>query len=129
MQAAGLAAAVRARLPEARGDRDGDAADVARHDLELVALADRRLVDVAGEDELRTRVNERGEHTAAPGYRLLSRSPRSPEEMVVEHDDAQRRGRGLPEELSGVVQLSLTEPSRLLQPRSYRVEPDDEERV
>ena len=88
MQATGLAAAVRAWLPEARRDRDRDPADVAGHDLELVALADGGLVDVAGEDELRARVDEPREDAASASDRLLSRSPGRPEEMVVEYDDA-----------------------------------------
>ena len=57
--AARLAAALRARLAEPGRDRDDDAARVAGDHLELVALADRRLVDVAADDQLGAGVDER----------------------------------------------------------------------
>ena len=55
VQAARLAEPARARLSEAGGDRDDDRSRVVRDGLELVPLADRRLVDVPGEDEVGAR--------------------------------------------------------------------------
>ena len=66
-----LTAPVRPRLAESRGDRHGDAGDVAGDDLELVAFADRDLMDVAGEDQLGAGVHEPGEDAAPPADRLL----------------------------------------------------------
>src|SRR5207248_4294171 len=67
-----LAAPVRAGLPEAGGDRDGDAALAAGDDLELAPLAHRSLVDVAREHELRARVDERRQHVVPACDRLLA---------------------------------------------------------
>jgi hypothetical protein len=89
VQPARLAAAVRARLAKAGRDRDRHAAHVARDDLELVPLADRSLVDVTGEDELRTRFDERGEDVVPARDGLLPRPPRRADQVVVENDDAE----------------------------------------
>src|SRR6187455_3203123 len=52
MEAARLAPPPRARLAEPGRGNDGRPANVALHDLELVPLRDRALVDVAGDDQL-----------------------------------------------------------------------------
>ena len=91
--AARLAAALRARLAEAGRDRDDDAALPAADHLELVPLADRRLVDVAADDQLGAGVDELREHVVPPRDRLLPRAPRCADHLVVEHDDAQRARR------------------------------------
>jgi len=53
-------------------------------------LADRGLVDVAGEDQLCARVDEPREHLRAVGDRSLARAPGCADQVVVERDDAQR---------------------------------------
>ena len=124
MQAARLAAPVGARLAEPGCDRDRDGADVAAHDLELAALADRGLVDVAGEHELGAGVDERGEHVVSPRDRLLPRAPGGPDHVVVEHGDPERAVGRLGEEARGVVELALPQAARLVPPRAHRVEAD-----
>ena len=71
VEAACLAATLRARLAEAGRNRDGRTANVSVDDLELVPLADGALVDVAREDELGPRVDEPGEDVRAPRDRLF----------------------------------------------------------
>ena len=107
MQPARFPAAVRAGLTEAGRDRDGDAVHVAGHDLELVALADRGLVDVAREDELRARLDERCEDVVAARDGLLPRPPGRPDQMMVEDDDAESLRRRFGEQSRGVVELAL----------------------
>jgi hypothetical protein len=62
MEAARLAPSLRARLAEPGRGNDGRPANLALHDLELVPLRDRALVDVAGDDQLGAGVHERAEH-------------------------------------------------------------------
>jgi hypothetical protein len=50
MEPSRLAAAVRARLPQSRSDRDGYPAQPVPRHLELVPFADGGLVDVPGEN-------------------------------------------------------------------------------
>src|SRR5581483_816428 len=52
-----------ARLSESRRNRDDRRARLAAHHLELVPFAHRRLVDMAGEDEIRPRVDEGAQDT------------------------------------------------------------------
>ena len=54
------------RLAEARRDRDDDGAAFWRRELELAALGDRALVDVAGEDQVGAGLDEPGEHAVPP---------------------------------------------------------------
>ena len=94
VEAARLASPVRPRLAEAGGDGDDRAVDVASGHLELVPLADRALMDVAGEDQLRAGVDEAGEHFDRLDDGLLPRSPGRSDQVVVERHDFQRaRGR------------------------------------
>jgi hypothetical protein len=127
VQPSRLAAPVRARLAEAGRDRDRRAANVAGHDLELVPLADRGLVDVAGEDQLGARFDERGEDVVAPCHGLLPRPPRGADQVVVEGDDAERAGRRRGEQRGRVIELALAQPARLVAPGAHRVEADDQE--
>jgi len=125
MDAARLAPPAWTGLAEAGGDRDGHAADAADHDLELVALAHRRLVDVAGQDELGSGVDQAGEHGVAVRYRFLARPPRRTDEVVMQHDDAERAVRRSREELARAVDLAAADPAGLMAPRPGGVEPHD----
>src|SRR5438132_476423 len=89
VQAARLAAPVRARLSEAGRDRDGHALLAAGRDLELAPFSDRALVDVTRDDQLRAGVDERSEYVVAARDRLLSRAPRRADQVVVEDGDPQ----------------------------------------
>ena len=124
-----LAAATRPRLPETGGDGDDHAALAAAPDLELVALAHRSLVDVPGEDQLRSGVDEGAEDVVAAGDRALPRPPRRPGQLVVEECDPQHSGRRVREGVRGALELRVAEPPGLVAPRAHRVQPDDAERV
>ena len=97
VQAAGFAAALRPRLAEPGGDDDRDASLAAETDLELTPLARRRLVDVAREDQLGARVDERAEDVAASRHGPLARPPRRTGQVMVQADDAERARLGLAE--------------------------------
>jgi hypothetical protein len=127
VQPARLAATVRARLAEAGRDRHRHAAHVAGDDLELVPLANRGLVDVAGENELRARLDERGEDVVPARDGLLPRAPRRADQMVVKDDDAERSLRRVGEQGGGVVELALAQATGLVTPGADRVEPDDQQ--
>ena len=129
MDASRLAPATRPRLSEPRRDRHGDAPDAAGDDLELVALADRRLVDVPGQDQLRARVLEPGEHGVPVRDRFLARAPRRADQVVVEDDDAQRCRRARRQELARTSSWLTPDPARLVPPGPRRVEPDHLERI
>jgi len=58
VQPSRFAAAVRARLPQPRCDRHRNRVLAAGRDLEFAPLGNRALVDVPGDDQLRTRVDE-----------------------------------------------------------------------
>src|SRR5215212_4613460 len=105
MEATGFAPAVRAWLTEARRDRDGRPAQAPRRHLELVPLRNGGLMDVAGEDQLGTGVDERRKYVRAAGNRLLPRAPGRADQMVVEDDDAQRAVRCGGEQLGSPLQL------------------------
>ena len=66
MEATSLAAPVGPGLAEPGRDRHRDPADVAGNDLELVPLAHGGLVDVPGEDQLGSGLDQRGEHVVPP---------------------------------------------------------------
>ena len=129
MDASRLAAATRTRLSESGCDRDGHAPHAAGDDLELVSLADRRLVDVPGEDQLRACIHEPRQHVVAMRDRLLARAPRRADQVVVEDDDAQRAVCSCRQELSRTLELAAPDPSRLVSPGPRRVEPDHLERI
>ena len=89
VQAARLAEPVRSRLAEPGAIEIDRRAHVAAHDLELVALAHRRLVDVPGEDEVGARGDELAQHAVPVRDRPLARRPpRRADHVVVEDDDA-----------------------------------------
>jgi hypothetical protein len=90
MEPARLAAPVGPWLSQSRRDRDGDAPQAVVLNLELVAFADGRLVDVPGEDQLGTGVDETRQHLGAAGNGLLPRPPRRPDQVVMERDDLER---------------------------------------
>src|SRR5205085_10407433 len=92
VQATGLAPPVRAGLAEPGSDRDGHAVLASGRDLELAALAYRRLVDVPGEDQLGARVDQGAEHVVAARYRLLARPPGRADQVVVENGHPQSAG-------------------------------------
>ena len=98
-----------------------------RVDLEVVALADRGLVDVAGEDQLRARVHERGEDVRAARDRPLARAPGRADQVVVQRHDSQRALRSLGEQLRRPLQLALPQPAGLVPPGTNRVQADDEQ--
>ena len=129
VQAAGFAAAVGPRLPQPGGDGDRCPPQAARGDLELVPLGDGCLVDVAGEDQLGARVDERGEYVAAPCDRLLARTPGGADQVVVEDDDPKRAPGRTGEQLGGPLQLPGANAPGLVPPRPHRVEADDEQAV
>jgi len=129
VQAAGFAATVGPRLAQPGGDGNSRPAQAARGDLELVPLGDGCLVDVAGEDQLGARVDERGEYVAAPCDRLLARAPGGADQVVVEDDDPKRAAGRIGEQLGGPLQLPGANTARLVPPRPHRVEADDEEAV
>ena len=129
VEPAGLAATVRARLPEAGGDRDDGAVQRAGRDLELMPLRDGRLVDVAGEDQLGAGVHERGEHVRSPRDGFLARAPGRADQVVMERDDAKRTIGCSGEQLGGVPELAGAQPARLVPPRPNGVEADGEKAV
>ncbi len=76
VQAARLAEPARARLPETGRDRDDDRLRASSvDDLELVPLADGRLVDVAGEDQVGAGRDERVENATPVERRGASAPP------------------------------------------------------
>ena len=93
MDAACFTTPARAGLSQAGGDRHGHAGQGARNDLELVSLAHGRLVDVAGKDELGSRVDEPGKDGVPACDRLLARAPRRADQVMVDDDDAKSSGR------------------------------------
>ena len=128
VQPARLAPPVRARLTEARRDRDHDGALAAgTRDLELAPLRDRALMDVAGEDQVGARLDQPGEDEVPPRDGLLPRPPGRAEEMVMQHDDPERPLGRLVEQRGRPVELRVAYAPRLLPPRPDGVEPDDEE--
>jgi hypothetical protein len=127
VEPARLAPPVGPRLAETGRDRHGRPADVAGNDLELVPLAHRGLVDVAGEDQLRSRLDERGQHVVPPRDGLLPRPPGRADQLVVEDHDPQRSGWGLGELGRRAVELVLAQPARLVTPRADGVEADDQQ--
>ena len=121
VQALGLAAAIRPRAAEPGGDRDRGSAEPGV-DLEVVSLADGGLVDVAGEDQLRARVDERGEDVRAARDRPLARAPGRADQVVVQRHDSQRALRSLGEQLRRPLQLALPQPAGLVPPGTNRVQ-------
>src|SRR5580765_4475942 len=121
MEPPGLASAVGTRLSEAGGNRDRRPAQAAGSDLELVALGDRCLVDVAGEDQLGARVDERREHMTAACDRLLARAPGCSDQVVVKRHDPKRALGRLGEQLPGPLQLRRANTAGLVTPGADRV--------
>ena len=123
-----LAQASRPRLPESGRDRYDGRVRLVADDLELVALADRRLVDVAGEDEICSRVDECAQHVVTSGDRpLVCRPPRRADQMVVEDGDAEGSLLGGGEPFRCALQLGSAQCAALLAEGPRRVEPDDME--
>ena len=130
VEAAGLAAAVRARLAEAGRDRDDDGVLAARRrELELAPLGDRALVDVAGEDQVGAGLDEPGEDAVSVRDRLLPRPPGRAEQVVVEGDDPVGASSGRPANVSAArSHLVVAKAPGLVPPRPHRVEAGDDER-
>jgi hypothetical protein len=84
-------------------------------------------MDVAGEDELGAGLDERGEHVVSACDRLLSRSPRRSEQMVVERHDLQRSVRGPRKLFCRPVELALAHSARLVAPRAHGVQSHDQQ--
>ena len=130
MEAASLAATVRARLAEAGRDRDDDGVlALRRRELELTPLGDGALVDVAGEDQVGARLDEPREHAVPLRDRLLARAPGRPEQVVVEGDDPVRGLRDPRERVRRRAHLGVAEPSGLVPPRPHGVEARDDDRL
>src|SRR5439155_20845487 len=106
-------------------DRDDDAGLVASRDLELAPFADRRLVDVAREDEVHSGSDQRSEHMVSPRHWFLPRAPGCADQVVVEDDDLERAGLRLAQPLLRPFELAGADPARLVSPRSHGVEADD----
>ncbi len=121
-----LAEPVRARAREPGRGHDDDR-PLAVENLELAALGDARLVDVAGEDELGAGLRELLEHAAAAGERPLARPPGRVRELMVEADDAQRAGRCACELGDGSLDSACPQASRLVPPRPDGVDTHDVE--
>ena len=108
VQSARLAEPSRPRLPEPGCDRDDGRARLVADDLELVPLADRGLVDVAGEDQVGAGVDERAQNVvAARDGTLARRPPGRAEQVVVEDGDAKRSRLGGGEALSRARSAAL----------------------
>src|SRR5262245_47832992 len=118
---------MRARLAESGRGRDRRAGLAVGGDLELAVLADRGLVDVAGEDQLRARVDEGRQYVQPPGDGPLPRAPRGSGQMMVEHDGAQRARLGFGEQPRRPCELLRADASGLVTPRPDRVQADDVE--
>ena len=114
----------RPRLPEARCDRDHDRAALSTDHLELVPLADGRLVDVPADDQVGSRVDEAREHVRPVSDRPLTRSPRCSDELMVKGYDAERAGRCGQQPFRDALDLRVADPARLVMPRPDRVDPD-----
>src|SRR5439155_12823718 len=123
-----LAQPARSRLSQAGGDRDHDRGlAVCTRDLELAALRNGALVDVAGENELRAGGDEPAEHVVSTRDGPLARAPRGTEQVMVEDGDPERTFRRLAEQAVGAGQLRVGEPPGLVSPRPDRVQADDDE--
>jgi hypothetical protein len=121
-----LAKPPRPRLPESRRDGDDRRAGFVACDLELVSLAHSSLVDVSGEDEVCSGVDEAKEDVVAPRDGSFARgSPRSADQMVVENRDAKGSGFCLGETFGRPVQLRIAERAALVAKRPGRVEAHD----
>ena len=68
-------------------------------------LADRRLVDVSGEDQVGTRLDESGEHVVAARDGLLAGAPRRPDQVVMKDDDLEGRRLGAAQPLLRLGEL------------------------
>ncbi len=123
MRSLGLAEPVRTRAREARRCDDDDR-PLAVENLELAALGDAGLVDVAGEDELGAGRSELLEHAGAVGERPLARPPRRVGELMVEADDAQRARGRQGEMLARALQSICPQATRLVPPRPDGVDAD-----
>ncbi len=98
--------------------------------LELPNLCDRRLVDVAADDELGAGFAERGEDVLAAAERPLSRgAPRGRSEVVMESRDPQRGRRRIPKTRGRPPQRGVLDAASLLAPRAHGAHPDDHEVV
>ena len=97
--------------------------------LELVTLADCCLVDVTGDDQLRSGVDEALQDVRAARDRPLARPPRSTDQLVVEHHDPERAGVAFAKARRDATELGVADAARLVPPRSDRVDPDDVERL
>ncbi len=97
-------------------------------DLELAALGDSGLVDVAAEDELRPRVGERAEDGVAVMQRTLPPcAPRRCGELVVQGDDAESTRRCSGEPLRSAGERVGRQRTALLPPGSHRAQPDTDD--
>jgi hypothetical protein len=113
-------------LPETGCDRDHGRPGLVSHHLELVALAHRRLVNVAGEDELGAGVDKSSKHAVPMRDRAFARgAPRSADQMVVEHGDVERSSRGRGEPLGRPLQLRVAQRAALMAKGPCGVETDD----
>jgi hypothetical protein len=88
-------------------------------------FADRRLVDVAGEDELGARIDEAREYTTAVANGALSRAPGCSEQVVVQDDDFKRARSGLGQASGSVLEVGTMDSSGLVKPGADGVEADE----
>src|SRR5437868_14258623 len=86
-------------------------------------------MDVAGQDQLCTGVDEAREDMTAAGHRPLARSPWSADNVMMERDHAQRTVRRFAEQLGRPAQLRVAKAAGLVPPRPYGVQADEEEGV
>lgn len=111
--------------PREPGSGDDDDGTVAVQHGELTPVGDGRLVDVAGEDELRACLGEQREHVAAPRERALPCAPRGVRELVVEANHPQRTRWSLGEACCDSGQGVGAQAAGLMAPGSHRVQADD----
>jgi hypothetical protein len=118
----------RPRLAEPGCYGDHSRARLVADDLELVPLADRRLVDVAREDEVGSCADQRAEDVVAMRDRPFTRRPpRGSDQMMVEDGDAKGSLLCRGEPFRRSLQLSSTQSAALVAKGPSRVEPDDVE--
>ena len=122
---------MRARAAEAGDGGEDDRPGLSPFEcLELAALGDGRLVDMAADDQLRARAGQGREHVVSRAeWPLAGGPPGRRGEVVVESDDAKGSLGGLCELRRGAPKLVDGESASLLAPGPDGVEADDDQVV
>jgi len=125
--ALGLIAPPRPWSSEAGGRRKHAGVSVAADDLELPPLGDRRLVDVAAEDQFGAGAGEPVEQLASSRHRSLPTPPRRSRELVVQRDDPQHTGLHGAKASLRPLEITAQYPAALVAPRRDRAEAHHEQ--